>query len=239
MAMKNAVFCDVALCRYCANRRFGGMYRLYLQGRKKTRYREISVSRWLQSATTCNSSILDAGSTEKEALSSVLFYSNSWGGEVESKWVYSALRHQHQHLVIMMIEKLVEWWLTGETEVLGEKTCPSAISDKNTDKLPTQQKRDKSVIHIVVLLLVTMQQQAQTITLTAVVRETCPTVTLENTAWYIYVFPSNTASRLFEATYILLVKMLHMIYCANKEKKNEKRKCLAEIKCERFALRGC
>jgi hypothetical protein len=42
---------------------------------------------------------------------------------VESK-VHSALRPLIgllcQPRVIMMIEKLVEWWLAGETEVLGE-----------------------------------------------------------------------------------------------------------------------
>jgi hypothetical protein len=32
--MKNAVFWDVAPCRSCVNRRFGGTYRLHLQGRK-------------------------------------------------------------------------------------------------------------------------------------------------------------------------------------------------------------
>jgi hypothetical protein len=32
--MKNVVFWDVALCRFCVNRRFGGTYRLHLQGRK-------------------------------------------------------------------------------------------------------------------------------------------------------------------------------------------------------------
>jgi hypothetical protein len=31
-----------------------------------------------------------------------------------------------QPRVIMMMEKLVEWWLAGETEILGKKTCPSA-----------------------------------------------------------------------------------------------------------------
>jgi hypothetical protein len=31
--LKNVVFWDVGLCRYCVNRRFGGMYRLHLQGR--------------------------------------------------------------------------------------------------------------------------------------------------------------------------------------------------------------
>jgi hypothetical protein len=34
VTMKNAVFWDVAPCRYCVNRRFGGTYRLHLQGIK-------------------------------------------------------------------------------------------------------------------------------------------------------------------------------------------------------------
>jgi hypothetical protein len=34
VTMKNAVFWDVALCRSCVNRHFGGMYRLHLPGRK-------------------------------------------------------------------------------------------------------------------------------------------------------------------------------------------------------------
>jgi hypothetical protein len=45
--MKNVVFWDVALCRSCVNRRFGGMYRLHLQGRK-IRKRRTSAGRWLQ-----------------------------------------------------------------------------------------------------------------------------------------------------------------------------------------------
>jgi hypothetical protein len=32
VTMKNAVFWDVALCRYFVNRRFGGTYRPHLQG---------------------------------------------------------------------------------------------------------------------------------------------------------------------------------------------------------------
>jgi hypothetical protein len=39
--MKNVVLWDVALCRSCMNRRFGGTYRLHLQGRK-IRERETS-----------------------------------------------------------------------------------------------------------------------------------------------------------------------------------------------------
>jgi hypothetical protein len=49
--MKNAVFWEVAPCRSCVNRRFGGMYRLYLLG-IKIRERGNSVSRWLQIAVT-------------------------------------------------------------------------------------------------------------------------------------------------------------------------------------------
>jgi hypothetical protein len=43
---------------------------------------------------------------------------------MEDNWLHSALRPQIgllcQSRVIMMMEKLVDRWLTGETEVLGE-----------------------------------------------------------------------------------------------------------------------
>jgi hypothetical protein len=48
VTMKNVVFWGVAPCRSCVNRRFGGTYRLYLQGRE-IRERRTCVSRWLQS----------------------------------------------------------------------------------------------------------------------------------------------------------------------------------------------
>jgi hypothetical protein len=41
VTMKNVVYWDVALCRSCVNRRFGGTYRLHLQGRK---IRELQVT---------------------------------------------------------------------------------------------------------------------------------------------------------------------------------------------------
>jgi hypothetical protein len=46
-SLKNSVFWDVAPCRSCVNWRFGGTYRLHLQGRK-IRERGTSVIRWLQ-----------------------------------------------------------------------------------------------------------------------------------------------------------------------------------------------
>jgi hypothetical protein len=48
VTMKTAVFWDVAACRSCVNRPFGGKCRLHLQGRK-IRERGASVSKWLQS----------------------------------------------------------------------------------------------------------------------------------------------------------------------------------------------
>jgi hypothetical protein len=47
MSMKNVVFWDVALFRSWVNRRFGGKYRLHLQGRK-IREPWTSVSMWLR-----------------------------------------------------------------------------------------------------------------------------------------------------------------------------------------------
>jgi hypothetical protein len=46
VTMKN-VFCDVALCRSCVDRCFGGTYRLHLQG-NKIRERSTRVGRWVQ-----------------------------------------------------------------------------------------------------------------------------------------------------------------------------------------------
>jgi hypothetical protein len=43
--LKNVVFWDIALCGSCVNRRFGGTYRLNLQGRKVCD-RGTNVSRW-------------------------------------------------------------------------------------------------------------------------------------------------------------------------------------------------
>jgi hypothetical protein len=42
--MKNTVFWDVAPCSYFVNRRFGGTYRLHLQGRKNPR--AMNQSEW-------------------------------------------------------------------------------------------------------------------------------------------------------------------------------------------------
>jgi hypothetical protein len=56
--MKNAVFWNVALCRSCVNRRFGGTYRPHFQGRK-TRERRTSVSKWQQTPAHTVSSLAD------------------------------------------------------------------------------------------------------------------------------------------------------------------------------------
>jgi hypothetical protein len=73
---------------------------------------------------------------------------------MESSWVHSALRPpirlSCQPLVIILMEKLVEWWLVGETEVLGENLhqcrfvhqkphmlCPYANPDRRGGKPAT------------------------------------------------------------------------------------------------------
>jgi hypothetical protein len=53
VTMKNAVLWDVAACRSCVNRRFGGTYRLHLQGRKISE-RGTIMSRWLQTVNLHN-----------------------------------------------------------------------------------------------------------------------------------------------------------------------------------------
>jgi hypothetical protein len=55
--LKNVVFWDVAPCSSFMNRRFGGTYRLHLQGRK-IRERGTSVSRWLASSPPWKPQIL-------------------------------------------------------------------------------------------------------------------------------------------------------------------------------------
>jgi hypothetical protein len=63
VTMKNAVFWDVAPCTSCVNRRFGGTYRLHLQGRK---IRENS----LQPPADAGSSIADFSALKMEAIRS-------------------------------------------------------------------------------------------------------------------------------------------------------------------------
>jgi hypothetical protein len=63
---KKAVFWDMAPCRHCVNRRFGGTYRLHLQDRRKKekiRKRRTSLSRcsqYLHGATSQNTAFFIA-----------------------------------------------------------------------------------------------------------------------------------------------------------------------------------
>jgi hypothetical protein len=60
---------------------------------------------------------------------------------VESTWVHSALRPPVgllcQPRVIMMMMKLVEWWLAGETEVLGDNLHPCRF-DHHKSHMPAR-----------------------------------------------------------------------------------------------------
>jgi hypothetical protein len=59
---------------------------------------------------------------------------------MESNYVHSALRPSVgllvQSWVIMIMEKLVEWWLAGETEVLGENLLQCTLSATNPTSYP-------------------------------------------------------------------------------------------------------
>jgi hypothetical protein len=59
VTMKSAVFRDVAQSNSCANRRFGGSYRLYLQGTNICE-RGTSVSKLLQLFPQARSSLADS-----------------------------------------------------------------------------------------------------------------------------------------------------------------------------------
>jgi hypothetical protein len=70
--MKNAVFWDLAPCRSCVNRRFGGTYRPHLLGRK-IRDRGTSVSRWLQAPKRRFIQDLHGATSQKTAFFIIIF----------------------------------------------------------------------------------------------------------------------------------------------------------------------
>jgi hypothetical protein len=55
---------------------------------------------------------------------------------VESYWVHSALRPR-----VIMMEELVEWWLSGETEVLGENLSQCSLVHHKIHILPGRETR--------------------------------------------------------------------------------------------------
>jgi hypothetical protein len=67
VTMKNVVFWDVALCRSCVNRCFGGTYRLHLQGRK---IRERGIRNSLQPPAHAGSSLANFSTLKMEPIRS-------------------------------------------------------------------------------------------------------------------------------------------------------------------------
>jgi hypothetical protein len=72
VTMKNAVFWDVTPCRSCVNRRFGGKYRLHLQGRKNSRERnrreQVAAATLKIEAIRCTETSVHTGSTPRHFL---------------------------------------------------------------------------------------------------------------------------------------------------------------------------
>jgi hypothetical protein len=76
--MKNAVFWDVALCRYCVNRYWGGTYRLHLQNRRPA-------------AATCSRWFFACGLFYPEAGGDMLLRNVGWHN------IYTALHTRRRH----------------------------------------------------------------------------------------------------------------------------------------------
>jgi hypothetical protein len=76
LKLKNAVFWDVAPCRFSVNRRFGGTYRLHLQG-TKIRERGTSVSMWLLTLVLRSRISSSTPKTEAIRSSETLVYTKS------------------------------------------------------------------------------------------------------------------------------------------------------------------
>jgi hypothetical protein len=95
--MKNAVFWDVAPCRSCVNRRFGGMYRLHLQG-KKIRERGTSVKRCSLQTTSVHagSSLADFSTLMMEEIHS----------SETSVYTISTRRHIPEDGILLFIKML-------------------------------------------------------------------------------------------------------------------------------------
>jgi hypothetical protein len=89
VTMKNAVFWDVAPCRSCVNRRFGGTYHLLLQGRK---------IRSLQPPAHAGSSLADFSTLKMEAIisSETSFHTRSTRRHIAEESILHDLICYHQ-----------------------------------------------------------------------------------------------------------------------------------------------
>jgi hypothetical protein len=97
--MKNAVFWDVAPCRSCVNRRFGGTYGIHLHG-KKIRERGTTVSRWLQTEPQVENT-QPAATCSHWFLARAFFYpedvADNFLRNVGSRKIYTASHPRRQH----------------------------------------------------------------------------------------------------------------------------------------------
>jgi hypothetical protein len=115
--MKNAVFWDVAPCRYCVNQRFGETYRLHLQDRKP-------VSDEPTRAGGCSlqtSSLADFSTLKIEAIGS------------SEKWVHTrstrrnipedGILHEYQNVSVFGFNQKSGFIVTRPTVTLWANIC--------------------------------------------------------------------------------------------------------------------
>jgi hypothetical protein len=89
--MKNAVFWEVALCRYCLNRRFGWTYRLHLQGIRNPR----AMNQCEQVAAVC--SLLEAICYSETSVNTI----SKWRHVPEDDFLHS---HRRENLKSSIIQ---------------------------------------------------------------------------------------------------------------------------------------
>jgi hypothetical protein len=93
VTMKNAVFWDVAPCRSCVNRRFGGTYRFHLEGRK-IRERGTGVSRWLQTESPVHTHLSVACVVSKRTSPNSGLHLNTQSMDFFLWWIVNFLKNK-------------------------------------------------------------------------------------------------------------------------------------------------
>jgi hypothetical protein len=118
--MKDAVFWNVAPCRSCVKRRFGGTHRLHFQG-TKIREQGTSVSRWLQTE----------GDVLKERITSIFRVEKSASEEPGARFLargFSTLKMEAIRSSETSVHTRSSWRHIPEDGILNIQTVPHLFS---------------------------------------------------------------------------------------------------------------
>jgi hypothetical protein len=126
ITMKNVVFWDVAPCRYFFNQRFGGTYRLHLQGRRNPRamnqreqvavdVKKISTQHHIPEDCILNNDLLESIWNEVVMVQFKMPSQHSSGETEKNSWHTD--KHTHLHSVFFHNWSAILW------EVMPSKRC--------------------------------------------------------------------------------------------------------------------